>query len=173
MVIKQNTTEPEFGGGICQISTTAFRAALYSGLKITARRNHAHPVSYYNPQGMDATVYIPTPDLKFINNTPGYILIQTKIEGTILTFDFYGTGDGRKVELIGPKVLEHNPDGSMKTTLVQKVTDANGNVIINDTFNSNYNSPNNYPHPGQILAAKPRNWTDDQWKTYKKANHIQ
>jgi vancomycin resistance protein YoaR len=158
LVILQNTTTPEFGGGICQVSTTAFRAALNSGLKITARTNHAYPVSYYNPQGMDATVYIPKPDLKFINNTPNYILIQTKITGTILTFDFYGTNDGRTVQLIGPKVLEHNPDGSMKTTLGQKVTDANGNVIINDTFNSNYNSPNNYPHPGQTPApaAKPK-----------------
>jgi vancomycin resistance protein YoaR len=158
LVIKQNVTQPEFGGGICQVSTTTFRAALKSGLKITARRNHAYPVSYYNPQGMDATVYIPNPDLKFVNNTPGYILIQTKIEGTILTFDFYGTDDGRTVELIGPKVLERNSDGSMKTTLGQKVTAADGKVIINDTFNSKYNSPNNYPHSGQVsVSAKNKN----------------
>jgi len=70
LVIKKDKTEPEFGGGICQVSTTVFRAAIFSGLKITARKNHAYPVSYYNPQGMDSTIYVPKPDLKFINNTP-------------------------------------------------------------------------------------------------------
>ncbi len=168
-----NKTEPEYGGGICQVSTTAFRAALYSGLKITARTNHAYPVSYYNPQGMDATVYIPSPDLKFINNTPGYILIQTRIEGTKLIFDFYGTDDGRKTAIGGPTILERQPDGSMKTTMTQTVTDKNGNVIINDTFKSNYDSPYKYPHPGSApLTIKPANWSKNEWKQYKKTNNI-
>jgi len=172
LVIKKDKTEPEFGGGICQVSTTTFRAAIYSGLKITARRNHAYPVSYYNPQGMDATVYVPRPDLRFINDTPGYILIQTKIEGTILTFQFYGTDDGRKTEVIGPKITERNPDGSMKATFTQKVTDKDGNLIHEDVFNSNYDSPNKYPHPGQILTQKPADWSEKQWKQYKKDNHL-
>ena len=144
LVIKNDKTEPEFGGGICQVSTTAFRAAIYSGLEITARKNHAYPVSYYNPQGMDATIYVPKPDLKFINNTPGYILIQTEIEGTQLTFNFYGTNDGRKVEVDGPHILERNSDGSMKTAFTQKVLDENGKEIINETFSSFYDSPNKY-----------------------------
>jgi vancomycin resistance protein YoaR len=169
LVIKKNITEPEFGGGICQVSTTAFRAAIYSGLKITARKNHAYPVSYYNPQGMDATVYVPSPDLRFINNTPGYILIQTKIVGTILTFDFYGTDDGRKTTVDGPKVIEKQPDGAMKTTFTQHVFDKDGNEIIKDIFNSSYDSPYKYPHPGgQVLTAKPSNWSNDQWKDYLK-----
>jgi vancomycin resistance protein YoaR len=169
LVIKGNQTEPDYGGGICQVSTTMFRAALYSGLKITDRRNHAYPVSYYNPQGMDATVFIPNPDLRFINNTPSYILVQTKIVGTILTFDFYGTDDGRKTTLIGPTVTDKQPDGSLKTTLTQNVIDKNGSTIINDVFNSDYNSPYLYPHPGgPVLAIKPDNWSNDQWKAYKK-----
>ncbi|MFA6048056.1 MAG: VanW family protein [Parcubacteria group bacterium] len=175
LVIKKDKTEPEFGGGICQVSTTAFRAALNSGLKITARRNHAYPVQYYNPQGMDATVYVPRPDLRFMNNTPKYILIQTRIEGTELIFDFYGTNDGRKVELNGPKIIERNPDGSMKTTLGQKVTDTNGKIIIDDTFNSNYDSPSKYPHPGttsDVLTQKPNGWSDKEWSTYKKQHGI-
>lgn len=172
LVIKKDKTEPEFGGGICQVSTTAFRAAIYSGLKITARRNHAYPVSYYNPQGMDATVYVPRPDLRFTNNTPGYILIQTKIEGTILTFQFYGTNDNRKVEIDGPRITQRNPDGSMKATFTQKVFAENGTEIINDIFNSNYDSPSKYPHPGQVikLTSKPKDWSDSEWKTYKKVN---
>ncbi len=173
LVIKQDKTEPEFGGGICQVSTTAFRAAINSGLEITARRNHAYPVAYYNPQGMDATVYVPKPDLKFINNTPSNILIQTKIEGTMLTFQFFGTSDGRKVEVVGPKILERNADGSMKTTFTQKVYDKDGNVIINDVFNSNYDSPSKYPHPGEEkLTTKPKGWSDKEWKKYKKINGI-
>ena len=172
LVIKGNLTEPEFGGGICQVSTTAFRAAIYSGLKITERRNHAYAVSYYNPQGMDSTVYIPSPDLKFVNNTPNYILIQTKIVGTILTFDFYGTDDGRKTTVDGPYITEKQPDGSMKAHFTQNVLDKDGNVLINDVFNSSYNSPYLYPHPGAVpLSIKPANWSNDQWKAYLKQNN--
>ncbi len=169
LVIKNNTTEPEFGGGICQVSTTAFRAAIYSGLKITARKNHAYPVSYYNPQGMDSTVYIPNPDLRFKNNTPGYILIQTKIVGTVLTFDFFGTDDGRKTTIDGPRITERQPDGALKATFTQHVFDKDGKEIINDVFNSAYNSPYKYPHPGgPVLSVKPSNWSEDEWKNYKK-----
>lgn len=169
LVIKQGVTEPEFGGGICQVSSTAFRAAIYSGLKITARRNHAYAVSYYNPAGMDSTVYVPNPDLKFINNTPNYILIQTKIIGTKLIFDFYGTDDGRKTTVDGPYVTEKQPDGSLKAHFTQNVLDKNGTEFINDVFNSSYGSPYKYPHlGGPVLSAKPANWSDEEWKTYKK-----
>lgn len=170
LVIKKNVTEAEFGGGICQVSSTAFRAAIYSGLKITARRNHAYPVSYYNPQGMDASVYVPNPDMRFVNNTPGYILIQTKIVGTQLTFSFYGTNDGRKTTVDGPKIIEKQPDGSLKATFTQNVVDKDGKEIIKDVFNSSYDSPYRYPHPGgPILTVKPANWSSEEWKAYKKS----
>jgi vancomycin resistance protein YoaR len=174
LVIKQNRTEPEFGGGICQVSSTVFRAAIYSGLKITARRNHAYPVKYYAPYGMDATIYIPKPDLKFVNNTPGHILMQASIEGTELIFRFYGTSDRRKVEVDGPHILESNPDGSMKTVFTQKVTDTEGETIIDDAFRSNYASPSKYPHPGQepVLTEKPKDWSERQWKEYRKAHGL-
>lgn len=98
LVIKDNKTIPEFGGGLCQVSTTLFRAAMNSGMKITARANHAYRVSYYEPPaGMDATIYDPAPDFKFVNNFGSYILIQSKVVGTKITFDFYGTKDGRKI----------------------------------------------------------------------------
>lgn len=174
LVIKHDRTEPAFGGGICQVSTTAFRAAIFSGLKITARRPHAYPVHYYNPHGLDATVYIPQPDLRFINNTPKYILIQTKIEGIELIFQFYGTDDGRKIETTGPKVTQWNSDGSMKTTFSQKVYDAQETLIIDDVFNSAYDSPNNYPQPGQEpeFTEKPEDWSKKQWKEYKEAHGL-
>lgn len=169
LVIKHNRTEPEFGGGICQVSTTVFRAAIYSGLKITERRNHAYPVQYYKPYGMDATIYIPKPDLGFTNNTPGYILMQSAIEGTALTFRFFGTKDGRQIKVDGPHILERGGDGSMKTVFTQLVTDNAGNDFIKDSFWSNYKSPSLFPHPGEdtTLTEKPKDWSEKQWRAYK------
>lgn len=104
LVIKGNKTVPELGGGLCQIGTTAFRAALNSGLKITERRNHSYRVSYYEPVGTDATIYDPAPDFKFLNDTKNYILIHAYIKGTIITYEFWGTRDGRVATAPTPKV---------------------------------------------------------------------
>ena len=95
LVIKDNKTIPEFGGGLCQVGTTLFRTVIASGLPVTARRNHSYRVSYYEPAGTDATIYNPWPDFKFINDTPNNILIQTRIEKDELYYDFWGTKDGR------------------------------------------------------------------------------
>lgn len=102
LVIKGNKTVPEYGGGLCQVGTTMFRAAFNSGLDITERRNHSYRVSYYEPAGTDATIYDPSPDLKFKNDTGSYILIQSRIVGTKLYFDFWGKKDGRKVMVTKP-----------------------------------------------------------------------
>ena len=95
LVIKGDRTVPEYGGGLCQIGTTMFRTALASGLPITERRNHSFRVSYYEPAGTDATIYDPAPDFRFFNDTGNYVLIQARIEGDLLYFDFWGTSDGR------------------------------------------------------------------------------
>ncbi|MDP3997288.1 MAG: VanW family protein [bacterium] len=145
LVIKQNVTTPEFGGGLCQVSTTAFRAAVEAGLKITQRRNHAYVVRYYGKPGFDATIYPPYTDLRFINNTPGYILIQARIEGKKVIFEFWGTKDGREVTVTGPTTYDWQPDGSVKATLKQQVVKT-GETIIDDTFYSKYRSPSLFPH---------------------------
>ncbi|MBU1137223.1 VanW family protein [Patescibacteria group bacterium] len=145
LVIKNNQTIPEYGGGLCQVSTTLFRAAIYSGLEITARTPHAFPVVYYNPQGFDATVYDPKPDLKFLNDTPGYLLIEGIIEGNQITFNFYGTKTNQEVKIIGPDTLEKKEDGSMKTVLTQEVY-KNGELFYRRSFYSNYDSPAKYGH---------------------------
>lgn len=103
-VIKGDRTVPEYGGGLCQIGTTMFRVALYSGLPITERRPHSYIVSYYKPIGMDSTIYGPHPDLRFMNDTGHNILLRITIEGTILTFEFWGTSDGRKTEITDPQL---------------------------------------------------------------------
>jgi vancomycin resistance protein YoaR len=172
LVIRNNKTEPEFGGGICQVSSTVFRAAIYSGLKITERRNHSYAVQYYKPYGMDATIYVPRPDFKFINNTPGAIFMQPEIEGTDLIFRFFGTRDGRTATVEGPHILEKNDDGSIKKTIfTQIVKDAEGKEMIKESFTSNYKSPKDFPHPGdenQVLTEKPKDWSGKQWKEYQK-----
>ena len=144
LVIKDNKTVPEYGGGLCQVSTTLFRAAINAGLKITERYPHAFPVKYYNPQGFDATIYPPHPDLRFINDTPANILIQSKIKGSQIIFEIYGTKDSREVKVIGPTILESNKDGSMKTVLYQEVW-RDGILERKSTFRSNYKSPALYP----------------------------
>ncbi len=104
LVIKDNKTVPEFGGGLCQIGTTVFRATTESGLPVTMRRNHSYRVQYYEPAGTDATIYDPLPDYRFINDTQNYILIQSEISGDNLSFSFWGTKDGRVIEKTNPVI---------------------------------------------------------------------
>lgn len=96
LVILEKRMERQYGGGLCQVSTTMFRAAMASGLPITDRTNHSYAVHYYAPIGMDATIYPPDPDMKFRNNTGGHILVQTRMAGQSLTYEFYGLSDGRR-----------------------------------------------------------------------------
>lgn len=103
-IIKEGKTVLGDGGGICQVSTTLFRAAINSGLPIIERHAHAYRVYYYendSKPGFDATVFAPQVDLKIKNDTPAYVLIQTNIDKTnqILTIRLYGKKDGRKIEI--------------------------------------------------------------------------
>jgi len=115
LVIKEDRTIPEYGGGLCQIATTAFRVALHAGLSITERQNHSYRVHYYEPPvGMDATIYIPRPDFRFINDMDHYLLLQAEIKGNNLIFKLYGTPDGRKVTTGKPKVFNITEPGPPK-----------------------------------------------------------
>ena len=114
LVIKGNETIPEYGGGLCQIGTTIYRAALNSGLQITQRRPHSYRVVYYEPAGMDATIYDLWPDMKFINDTDNHILIQSYIVGTKLYFEFWGTKDGREVTVTDPVIYNITDPGPTK-----------------------------------------------------------
>lgn len=140
LVIKDRKTVPEYGGGLCQVSTTLFRSVIYAGLKVTERFPHSLPVQYYNPQGFDAAIYGPHPDLRFVNDTPSNILIQAHTKGTKLFFELYGTSDGREVKLIGPIERDKKPDGSLKTTLTREIYKEN-QLIATNVFKSSYGSP--------------------------------
>lgn len=145
LVIKDNKTVPEYGGGICQVSTTLFQAAVKAGLKITERSPHAYPVAFYKPPGFDATIYSPYTDLKFINPTNGYIYIQSEVKGNEIFFRIFGPSEGRQVKLKGPIIYQKNEDGSMKTVLTQEVYDKENNLLFKKSFYSNYKSPSLYP----------------------------
>ncbi len=97
------------GGGVCQVSTTLFRAAMNAGLPITERWAHAYRVGYYEQNskpGIDATVYSPSKDLRFANDTPGHILVQTinDPKELHLVVEIYGTSDGRVATVSEPVV---------------------------------------------------------------------
>lgn len=143
LVIKSNGTVPELGGGLCQVSTTVFRAALYGGLPITARKNHSYAVSYYAPQGTDATIYPGVVDFRFVNNTKNHLLIDTYLDGNELHFDFYGTPDERKVIVDGPHHYDFGAGGSMKALLTRTVITADSEST--DEFFSRYVSKNLFP----------------------------
>lgn len=113
-IIKDGKTVLGDGGGICQVSTTVFRAVLKAGLPIAEYHSHAYRVGYYENDakpGLDATVFGPTVDFKFINDTPASILIQTNAdeEKQTLSFKFYGKKDGREVELSTPIISDQTP----------------------------------------------------------------
>ena len=153
------------GGGVCQVSSTLFRALLNSGLPITERQAHAYRVSYYeqgSSPGLDATVYSPSPDLKFVNDTPGYILIEATADtkNYSLVFEIYGTGDGRVASITKPVVTGvvappedlYQDDPSLPSGTIKQidykawgakvtfnyVVTRDGQEIINKTFLSNY-----------------------------------
>ncbi len=140
LVIKSGKLIPEFGGGVCQVSTTLFRAAIYAGLPILERKPHSFPVKYYNPQGFDATIYPGVVDLKFKNDTDSHLLIQSRISGTKIIFEIYGSDSGRVVTLDGPHQYDQKANGAMKAYFTRKITSADG-TVKEERFDSNYNPP--------------------------------
>lgn len=113
-IIKEGRTVLGDGGGVCQVSTTLFRAALAAGLPIEERQPHAYRVSYYEQKtavGQDATVFDPSVDFKFKNDTPAYILIQSDFNASQykLAFHFFGTSDGREVTISKSRVWDQLP----------------------------------------------------------------
>ena len=143
-VIKDGKIEYEYGGGLCQVSTTLFRAAINAGFPILERVNHAFPVHYYEPQGFDATIYPGSADLQFTNDTAGPVLLEAHITGHTLTFEIYGTADGRKVSVDGPYQYDQQPDGSLKAYFTRTIQFANG-ASTSRRFDSVYKSPHLFP----------------------------
>jgi vancomycin resistance protein YoaR len=127
-VIVNGELQTGLGGGVCQVSTTVFNAAYEAGLRITARTNHSLYISHY-PLGRDATVNYPDTDLKFVNDTPHWLLLRTWVGPTSLTVGLYGTPQHRRIDTIAAplRVVAAPP--------VQKTVDATlkrGEVAVDD-----------------------------------------
>jgi vancomycin resistance protein YoaR len=164
-VIQNGKTVLGDGGGVCQVSTTLFRAVLNAGLPIVERHAHAYRVGYYEQNsspGIDATIYVPTVDFKFRNDTGHSILIQTQVDLTnmSLTFVFYGTKDGREVSMTKPVITSqtappeplYQDDPTLPSGTVTQVEHAayganisfsrtvtkNGKVLYSDVFSTHY-----------------------------------
>ena len=114
LAIINNRTQKEWGGGVCQVSTTVFRAAFFAGLPITERHAHAFRISWYEeldePPGMDAAIFTPSNDMRFINNSGGWLLMESYVdlERQRLTVALYGAPSDRRVTY-SHRVLEQTP----------------------------------------------------------------
>jgi vancomycin resistance protein YoaR len=116
LIIFNGRTVQGVGGGVCQVSTTLFRAAFFGGYPIIERWPHAYRVGWYEKgfgPGLDATVSVPEVDFKFKNDTPYHILIESYANTAAgrLTFKFYSTSDGRQVAVTEPVVENVKPHG--------------------------------------------------------------
>ena len=112
IIVEGDKLEDAPGGGICQASTTVYRAMLNAGLPEEERRAHSLYVYYYEKYGVgiDATIFPGQQDLKFKNDTGNYVLLQAYDDGYEAVVNVYGTDDGRVVELEGPYFAEASPE---------------------------------------------------------------
>ncbi len=165
------------GGGICQVSTTVFNAAYEAGLPITSRTNHALYISHY-PLGRDATVNYPDIDLKFVNDTPKWLLLRTFVGSSSLVVNLYGTPQHRRVEsettplrVVGPvpvekvldksvapgrRVIEEYGVPAQATSVRRTVYSASGKLLSDATWYSNYRSEARIVLIGPKKQKKPK-----------------
>ena len=172
LIIYNGQTIEGVGGGVCQVSTTLFRTAFFSGFPIIERHPHAYRVRYYEKiagnridptlAGLDATVYVPEVDLKFKNDTPFWLLMETEVsvKNNTITWRFYSTSDGRKItwltsgptNLVDPPPPLYKENDSLSTgeikqvdweaqgadVIVSRTVCRNDSICLQDTFNTHY-----------------------------------
>ena len=159
----------EPGGGICQASTTLYRAALLAGLPVLERKAHSLYVLYYKKYGVgiDATIYPGSQDLSFRNDSKYPIIVQAYHEGTNAYVNIYGTPDGRVSTLDGPyfaatasKEVAKEAGGISANEIVwlHTVTYADGKTM-SETVSSHYKQlPKSliteFPAPENTVVAK-------------------
>jgi vancomycin resistance protein YoaR len=145
--IVDEETQLEWGGGICQDSTTMMRAAFWAGLPFTERWNHSRYISWYDAYGygpygdgpgIDSTIFLGGPDLRFVNDTGAWILMQayTNTQAEIAEIRFYGTKGGRTVEFVGPNI-DYMPNGGMDVSFTRIIKE-NGVETRRATYWSTY-----------------------------------
>jgi vancomycin resistance protein YoaR len=150
--------EEEVGGGTSQVATTVFNAAWEAGLRITERNPHSLYIDRYQ-LGRDATVYWPSLDLKFVNDTEHWVLVKGFAESDGITVAIYG-GEERRVEsssgtrvitgvppvrrimdrtmLKGTTVVEEYGTSPSRTSVERTIYGENGKLLSEETWNTNY-----------------------------------
>ncbi|ACO46662.1 VanW family protein [Deinococcus deserti] len=112
LIISGGRTVDGLGGGVCQVSTTVFRALYQAGLPVVERNQHSYRVAYYEPQiGFEAAVYDPGVDLKMKNDTGGPLLIKAidHPNKSVLTVEVWGIKQTRKVVVSPATILARLP----------------------------------------------------------------
>lgn len=152
--------KPAPGGGLCQVSTTTYRAVLDAGLEILEQSNHSLYILYYEEygNGLDAAVFPGSKDFRFKNTSDGYLFFQAYVVGDTAYVDFYGMPVNKSVELIGPFYHAKVPE-AYKAQLepnwnqigwIQKITKNDGSVIENVLYGSYKTKPRKlYPYGGE------------------------
>ncbi len=128
--------EVQQGGGMCQVATTLFNAAMLADLKIVERKQHVRTIPYADP-GRDATVYFGQKDFKFQNNTPAPIYVSYKANRSHAVVSLFGRAvPGLKVKLVDhyQRLGERHYTASFYRVVYQP----NGTVRKDPPFNSNY-----------------------------------
>ncbi|MFP4440451.1 MAG: VanW family protein [Chloroflexaceae bacterium] len=139
--IVDGRTQLEWGGGVCQVSTTVFRAAFWGGLPITERNQHTYRISWYEkfePVGMDAAIFTGPGgyDMRFVNNTEHWLLMEAYADtvNEVMTVNLYGTDPNRTVVQIPPRT-SYGRHG-LEVWVGREVTDANGQMLSKNVFYS-------------------------------------
>jgi vancomycin resistance protein YoaR len=137
LAIIDNRTQKEWGGGLCQVSTTVFRAAFFGGLPIDERHEHAFRIGWYEelgePPGLDAAIFTPSNDMRFTNDTGGWLLMESYVDlaRQRLTVALYGAPTGRQVTY-DHRVIARTPAPS-KPVYVNDPTKPSGYSKKSDT----------------------------------------
>ena len=127
----------EVGGGICQVSSTLYYAALLANLQIDVRTCHYFPVGYL-PAGLDATVSWGGPEFKFTNNRDWPIKIEASVDTAKNTVSVHIVGtdeDGSYVQMTYATWLVYGnseyPETATgyKAATYRSVFDKNGNLL--------------------------------------------
>ncbi len=127
--------EVQQGGGMCQVATTLFNAAMLADLRIVERRQHVRTIPYADP-GRDATVYYGQKDFKFQNDTQAPIFVSYKTTRSHAIVSLFGAAvPGRKVRLVDhyQRLGERHYKASF-----YRVVYENGTAHKDPTFLSNY-----------------------------------
>ena len=110
-VIMEGEMEEDYGGGVCQVSSTLYNSVLYAGLEIVNVKNHTIPSSYV-PKGRDATVADSGIDFLFKNNLKHPVYIKNYVSGNQIVCNIYGSAEDKQNITISTKL-----DGVSQTTM--------------------------------------------------------